>query len=173
METGAKCLYSILTQLMISIMRQSPGEGDQDASSPPQIRMFTLWRHVYYTIESRVTGKTTFSSESPTDVFLFPVVDQLSSQPVFNLNCFYLIPGPMEPDVKGRWLAHISCWHVCARLLLTVIFCVSVFQFQWLENPCPLFFSDCIFIYVGETASGEQCLLIWNVSLRELIITTV
>lgn len=37
METGAKCLYSKLTQLMISIMRQSPGEGDQDASSPPQI----------------------------------------------------------------------------------------------------------------------------------------
>lgn len=37
----------------------------------PSPDMFTLWRHVYYIIESRVTGKTTFSSESPTDVFYF------------------------------------------------------------------------------------------------------
>lgn len=70
----------------------------------------------------------------------------------------------MEPDVKGRWLAHISCWHVRQTTVDDDFLCVCGFD-NW-KNPRPLIFSDCIFIYVGETGRWEQCLLIWKVSLR-------
>lgn len=78
-------------------------------------------------------------------MFLFPVFDHLSYKPVFHLTSFFLVPFLMEPDVKGRWLAHISRRPVCFVLMTGKI------------HVC-LFVSDCVFIYsVGEM---ENCVYV-------------
>lgn len=83
---------------------------------------FTLWRHVYCTTESRVTGKSTFSTQSPVDVFSFSIWLSLLQIWVY-FNFLFSRSWPDGTWCKGALASpHQLLTCVCSFVCLTVFY---------------------------------------------------
>lgn len=121
-----QCINS--TNDIMIVMRQSPGEWEHFSSSQTGL----LCEDTFTAPQRAELQGRALSQPKVLLMFSVSLFDCLSSRSGFTLTSFFLVPDLMEPDVKGRWLAHISCWRVSAAL------------FVWLY-----------FIYLGPTGGGE------------------